>query len=91
MPVGTLKVAKPLEIVTTEQWSDKLWHFVVVGETTPGREWLLDSYFIEALDEIDNRRHGPRTFVRKPIARFSDERAEQSFRRAVRINAHDKS
>ncbi len=86
MPIGTLKVARPLEIVAAEQWSDKLWHFVVVGETTPGREWLLDSYFIEALDEVDSRRHGPRTFVRKPIARFSDELAERSFRRAVRIN-----
>lgn len=86
MPVGTLKVARPLEIVAAEQWSEKLWHFVVVGETTPGREWLLDKYFIEALDEVDERRRGPRTFVRKPIARFSDELAERSFRRAVRIN-----
>lgn len=86
MPVGTLKVAKPLEIVTCEQWSEKLWHFVVIGEVTPGREWLLDNYFIDALDEVDARRKGPRTFVRKPIARFSDELAERSFRRAVRIN-----
>lgn len=86
MPVGTLKVAKPLEIVTCEQWSEKLWYFVVIGETTPGREWLLDKYFIEALEEVDERRRGPRTFVRKPIARFSDESAERSFRRAVLIN-----
>lgn len=86
MPVGTLKVASKPEIVSCEQWSDKLWHFVVVAETTPGREWLMDQYFIEALDQIDERRKGPRTFVRKPIARYSDQLAERSFRRAVRIN-----
>ena len=86
MPVGTLKVASTPEIVLTEQWSDKLWHFIVVAETTPGREWLMDKYFIETLDEMEERRRGPRTFVRKPIARYSDELAEQSFKRAVRIN-----
>lgn len=84
MPVGTLKVASKPTIVATEQWSDKLWHFVIVAETTPGREWLMDKYFIEALEDIDERRRGPRTFVRKPIARYSDILAEKSFRRAVR-------
>lgn len=84
MPVGTLKVASKPEIVAAEQWSDKLWHFVIVAETTPGREWLMDKYFIEALEDVDERRRGPRTFVRKPIARYSDILAEKSFRRAVR-------
>jgi hypothetical protein len=86
MPVGTLKVASKPKIVECEQWSEKLWHFVVIGETTPGREWLLDKYFIDALDEIDARRKGPKTFVRPHIARFSDIRAEESFKRAIRIN-----
>ena len=86
MPVGTLKLATKPEIVAAEQWSEKLWHFVVVGETTPGREWLMDNYFLESLEDVDNRRKGPATFVRKPIARYSDERAERSFKRAVRLN-----
>ncbi len=86
MPVGTLKVASKPKIVASEQWSEKLWHFVIVAETTPGREWLMDKYFIESLDEIDERRRGPHTFVRKPIARYSDVQAERSFRRAVRMS-----
>lgn len=86
MPVGTLKVAAVPKIVESEQWSEKLWHYVIVAETTPGREWLMDKYFIEALEDVDERRRGPRTFVRKPIARYSDQQAEQSFKRAVRIN-----
>jgi hypothetical protein len=85
MPVGTLKLATKPKIVAAEQWSEKLWHFVVVGETTPGREWLLDKYFIDALDEVDARRKGPKTFVRPHIARFSDIRAEESFKRAIRV------
>jgi len=84
LPVGTLKLAAKPQIVATEQWSDKLWHFVVIGETTPGREWLMDNYFIEALEAVDERRKGPRTFVRKPLARFSDIEAEKSFKRAIR-------
>lgn len=86
MPVGTLKLATKPKIVASEQWSEKLWHFVVVGETTPGREWLLDKYFIDALDEVDARRKGPKTFVRPHIARFSDIRAEESFKRAIRVS-----
>lgn len=90
MPIGTLKVAAVPKIVESEQWSEKLWHFVIVAETTPGREWLMDKYFIEALEDVDERRRGPRTFVRKPIARYSDQLAEQSFKRAVRINKQRK-
>lgn len=85
MPVGTLKLATKPEIVACEKWGEKLWHFVVIGETTPGREWLMDTYFLSSLEEVDARRKGPTTFVRKPIARYSDERAERSFRRAVRL------
>lgn len=84
MPIGTLKVIDTPQIVTIEQWSDKLWHFVVVAETAPGREWLIDKYFVESLDELDEHRRGPQTFVRPHIARFADERAELSFKRAVR-------
>ena len=90
MPVGTLKMATAPEIIVAEQWSEKLWHFVVVGETTPGREWLMDKYFIESLKDLDTRRRGPQTFVRKPIARWSDAMAEQSFKRAVRVKQSDR-
>ncbi len=85
MPVGTLKLASKPEIVASEKWGEKLWHFVVVGETTPGREWLMDNYFLSSLEDVDTRRKGPATFVRKPIARYADESAERSFKRAVRI------
>lgn len=85
MPTGTLKVIKTPEIVTKEKWGDYLWLFTVLGETAPGREWLMENYFIESLRELDERRRGPQTIVRPPIARYADPAAERSFKRAVRM------
>jgi moderate conductance mechanosensitive channel len=84
MPVGTLKLTDTPKIVVSEQWSEKLWHFTIVGETMPGREWLMEKYFIESLDEIDERRKGPKTFVRPHMPRYADPVAEKSFKRAIR-------
>lgn len=84
VPVGTLKVASTPEIVREEQWGDHLYLFTVVAETPPGREWLMENYFVESLKDIDERRKGPDAMVRPPIVRFSDPAAERSFRRAVR-------
>ena len=88
IPVGTLKVASKPEIVREEKWGDHLYLFTVVAETPPGREWLMENYFVESLKEIDERRKGPDAMVRPPIVRFSDPAAERSFRRAVRTSHH---
>jgi hypothetical protein len=85
MPLGTIKVAKKPEITRTEEWGDHLWLFTVVGETAPGREWLMENYFVDSLKELDERHKGPRTMIRPPIIRFADAAAERSFRRAVRV------
>lgn len=85
IPVGTIKVAKTPSIVTEEKWGDYLFLFTVVAETPPGREWLMEDYFISSLREIDERRRGPQTMVRPPIARYADPAAERSFKRAVRM------
>lgn len=87
MPVGTLKLTKKPKIEVSEQWSEKLWHFTIVGETMPGREWLMENYFTESLNELEARRKGPKTFVRPHIARFADPQAEKSFKRAIRISS----
>lgn len=88
IPVGTLKVASKPEIVREERWGDHLYLFTVVAETPPGREWLMENYFVESLKEIDERRKGPDAMVRPPIVRFSDPAAERSFKRAVRSIHH---
>lgn len=85
VPVGTMKVLKKPRISRSEQWGDKLYWYTVVGEMPPGREWLMENYFIDSLLELDSRRKGPKTFVRPPIARYADDAAEKSFKRAVRM------
>ncbi len=85
MPRGTLKLTKKPHISRAEKWGEKLWYFTVIGTMPPGREWLMDRYFIESLQELDERRKGPKTFVRPPISRYADDKAENTFRRAVRM------
>lgn len=89
LPTGTMKVAKKPEITAAEQWGEKLWLFTVVAETPPGREWLMENYFVDSLKELDERRKGPKTFIRPPIVRFADPAAEKSFKRAVRMSKKD--
>lgn len=84
MPVGTIKLASTPEVTRTEKWGEHLWLFTVVGQTAPGREWLMEKYFVDSLRELDERRRGPQTMIRPPIVRFADEAAERSFKRAVR-------
>lgn len=85
MPVGTLKVLKAPEIVVSEKWGDSLWLYTVVGETAPGREWLMENYFVDSLREIDDRQKRAKSLVRPPIVRYADPAAERSFKRAVRM------
>jgi small conductance mechanosensitive channel len=89
VPVGTMKVLKKPRISRSEQWGDKLYWFTVMGEMPPGREWLMENYFIDSLLELDARRKGPKTFVRPPIARYADDAAERSFKRAIRMMRED--
>jgi moderate conductance mechanosensitive channel len=89
VPTGTMKVLKKPKISRSEQWGEKLFWITVVGEMPPGREWIMEDYFIKSLHELDGRRRGPKTLVRPPIARFADEEAEKSFKRAVHMNQED--
>ncbi|HET6622426.1 MAG TPA: hypothetical protein VFG56_00645, partial [Candidatus Saccharimonadales bacterium] len=83
VPVGTLKVARKPKISQPEQWGDRLWLISVKAQTPPGREWLIEQYFIDSLVHLDQKRRGPDCLVRQPIARYADKKAEASFRRAV--------
>ena len=85
VPTGTLKVARKPEILKEEAWGEHLWLFTVVGETPPGREWLLENYFVDSIRDLDERRRGIQTLVRPPIVRYADPAAERSFKRAVRM------
>lgn len=84
LPVGPLTTADKLKIINEEKWADNLWVVTVIGQTPPGREWLIEQYFVESLKELDDRQTKLKILARKPIARHADPNAERSFMRAVR-------
>lgn len=87
VPTGTMMMARPLRIKYAERWDDELWRITVVGETPPGREWLVEKYFVNALKEIDeDKKRSERLIVHEPIARYADSIADSRFKRAVRVN-----
>lgn len=86
VPVGTTMLAHPLKVQKPEEWGGGLWRITVIGQTTPGREWLIENFFVNAIKEIDSsvRNKMNRTFVYEPIAHYADPIANKKFKRAVR-------
>ncbi len=86
MPVSTMTLVSKPEITREEQWSEHLYLITTTGQTPPGREWLMETYFVDSLKELDEKRRGLDALVRPPLVRFADPAAERSFKRAVRMN-----
>lgn len=84
IPTGPLMLARPLTITLNEQWADNLHHIEVVGQTPPGREWLIDNFFVESVKKLDAQRKEP-LLVQVPLVRNADPVADKNFRRAVRV------
>lgn len=86
MPSGKLMVARQLRIMEIEKWGDDLWQFTIQGQTAPGREWLIEKYFIDAIKAIDEGvDKAKRLVIHEPIVHFADPEAERKFKRAVRL------
>ena len=84
IPISTMTVTEAPEIERSEQWGDYIWLYTIIGKTPPGREWIMENYFVESLKELDEKRRGKQTFVRPPLVRYADPAAERSFKRAVK-------
>jgi hypothetical protein len=85
VPTGPTMLARPLRVKYAERWNDKLWRITVVGQTPPGREWLIEKYFVNSLKAIDEgKEQKDRIFIHEPIARYADSEADRRFKRAVR-------
>ncbi len=80
LPSGPMHLLSALSIEGEEQLG-VLTRFTVRGAVPPGREWLIESFAIAVLKELDEEeghviRHGP-------VAYFSDSVAESRFARSV--------
>jgi small conductance mechanosensitive channel len=82
LPSGPLMVVRPLHIMDKNQVGAKLWHIAAVGETAPGREWLLEDYALRIMKELDEE-HKTKVLENDPIARYADSVADRRFARTV--------
>lgn len=86
LPTGPMLIADRLRIVETAKWSDELWMLTVQGKTVPGREWLIENYFVSELQKENARvQKKNRALASDPIVRYADPVTERRFRRAVRV------
>jgi moderate conductance mechanosensitive channel len=81
---GPTMLATPLHIVESEELASDFWRITIVGQTAPGREWLIEDFFVNALKSAD-KRNPNFTIIYGPLVRYADEEAERRFRRAVRV------
>ena len=87
LPANASLLSKPLRIKNVEEWGSDLWRITVFGQTAPGREWLVEKFFVNAIEEIDeDKKKDERIFIYDPIARYADPVAERKFKRAIRAN-----
>jgi small conductance mechanosensitive channel len=91
VPVGAMMLARPLSINKPEEWGNSLYRITIMGETAPGREWLIENFFVNAIKEVDStvRNKMNRVFVYEPIARYADPAAEKKFKRAARAQKNN--
>ncbi|HSW79465.1 MAG TPA: mechanosensitive ion channel domain-containing protein [Candidatus Saccharimonadales bacterium] len=90
LPNGPLMVISPLTVMTHTEAGDKLWHLTAIGETAPERQWLLEKYAIQIMQEIDEKTKHP-TLLHEPIARYSDSDAERRFARTINTARKEKA
>lgn len=86
LPTGHMTVAGKLKIVDTLKYTDELWMVTVQGKTVPGREWLIENYFVTQLQKENAKLlKKNRVLEGDPIVRYADPETERRFRRAVRV------
>lgn len=91
LPIGPLMVTKQLSVMSSNEVGrdgESMWHITAIGQTAPGREWLIEKYAIEVMQELNDARKEP-ILKSEPVARFADSDAEQKFARAI-TNARKK-
>jgi hypothetical protein len=84
LKAGPTMLAAPLHVVETEKLAPDFWRLTIMGQTAPGREWLINDFFVEALKTAD-KRDPSFGILYGPLVRYADEDAERRFRRAVRV------
>ena len=89
LPSGPLLLVSPLQITEEVVVGAHLWHITAIGETAPGREWLIEKAAVDVIKEMDEASEDP-IIAHGPLARFADVEAEKKFKRTIN-NAQKKA
>ncbi len=90
IPKGKTMIAEPLQIKSTAEWGPNRWRITVMGKTAPGREWLIEKFFVEAVTDLDDGKVGAdKLLALPPMPRYADEVADRHFKRAVRVKQEE--
>lgn len=81
MPTGPSMIATPLKIDEEEQLGS-VWRITIEGQTSPGREWLIEDFAVTALSEADSK-NTEKVIVHGPIVRYTDTAAEKYFKNSM--------
>lgn len=84
MPTGPTMIATPL-IIKEEEQHGGVWRITAVGQTAPGREWLIEDFAVKALIRSDQRAKTP-VIIHGPIVRYTDALAEKRFKYSMNTN-----
>ena len=82
LPSGPLLLVSPLQISEEVVVGAHLWHITAIGETAPGREWLIEKAAVDVIKEMDEASEDP-IIAHGPLARFADVEAEKKFKRTI--------
>lgn len=82
LPSGPLMLVRPLRITQQAEVEEGLWHLTAVGETAPGREWLLEEFAPKVLKELDDESKR-QVLESEPIARDADRDADDRMIRTI--------
>lgn len=83
LPNSPLMLVSPLQVMSKQKVGNDLWHITVIGETAPGREWVIEDYAIKIIKEIDEQ-HRHHILLHDPITRYADSDAERKFARTIK-------
>lgn len=89
LPTGSSFIATPLTITGEEHLGD-LWRITATGQTTPGREWLIEDFAVKAITKIDAEHKDKPVMVYDPVTRYADQAAERRFLRSIRGRSDQK-
>lgn len=77
MPTGPTMITRPMKIIEEEQLGG-IWRITAGGQTSPGREWLIEDFVVKAIEKADNKLQES-VIAHGPIVRYTDIAAEARF------------